>query len=322
MIEPSARARGLVSFFLLLLIYAGSTSLNAAEKTLAGELRTLDAMRKGLDTPTDQVEARGKALLEKHDNPDQRALIHYHLAHIHAQSGQRRPDLVMEHCEDALKLPSLDAAKRLQLYIYLGDAKQQMNRVRSTKEKLSFPETRAEATNAYLQGLKESTKYSIPETKPELPIREPFERPQGDPNDPEFKRRVAQSQKEAEEYVRQREQAKQDQQAWENRRILYDQIVYLYLAQPAADEEMREVVARALPQAMVKVLLDRFQEKVGMRQPAVDTPTTPSEATPLPPDAARRWLLWLNLGILIIVVAALLWRRLRHKKGQRKNAGG
>jgi len=161
-IRPSARQRRLLLFSLLLLTGAGTTSLNAAEKTLAGDLRALDAMRKGLQTPADQVEARGKALLEKYAAPDQRALVHYQLAHIHAQSGQRRPDLVVEHCEEALRLPSLDAAKRLQLYIYLGDAKQQMNRVRSKQDKLSFPDTRKDAANAYLQGLKESTRYNIP----------------------------------------------------------------------------------------------------------------------------------------------------------------
>jgi len=196
-----------------------------------------------------------------------------------------------------------------------------MNRVRSKEDELSFPHTRKDAANAYLEGLKECTKYNIPETKPELPVREPFERPIGDPDDPEFKRRVAQAQKENEEHERKREQARQDQGAWENRRILYDQIVYLYLAQPAADEEMRELAAGALPDAMVKVLLDRFQEKGGMRQPKLDTAATPSDATPFLSDAKRRWLLWLSLGILVIIVAASLWRGLRHGRGQRENAG-
>lgn len=295
MIKPSARETRLVSFCLFLLICAGSTSLNAAEKTLSDELRTLGAMRKGFDTPADQVEARGKALLEKYADPGQRALIHHQLAFIHGQSGLMRPDLVAEHCEAALRLPSLDEAKRLQLYSYHGDAKQMMNRVRSEKDKLSFPEIRRDATNVYLQGLKESTEYNIPEIKPELPSMERIEHILGDPNDPEFKRRVAESRKRNEEYVRKKEQARRDQEAWEFREILYYQIVYLYLRQPAADEQMQELAAGALPDAMVKVLLDRFEEmreaeasgqpdamikvlldryrgKAGMREPKIDTP--------------------------------------------------
>jgi len=84
---------------------------------------------------------------------------------------------------------------------------------------------------------------------------------------------------------------------------------------------MRELAAGTLPDAMAKVLLDRFQEKGGMRQPKLDSSATVSTATPLLSDAKRRWLLWLSLGILMIIVAASLWRGLRHGKGRRENAG-
>jgi hypothetical protein len=118
-------------------------------------------------------------------------------------------------------------------------------------------------------------KYDLPETKPELPSRPPIEVPIGDPKDLAFKQRVAQANQENEKYIRGRDQTRRDQEAWENRRILYDQIVDLYNRQPSADEEMRELATRSLPPAMVKVLLDRFQDKAGMRQPKREPPQSP-----------------------------------------------
>lgn len=279
MIKSTASLRRLVSFSLFLLVTLGGTRLNAADATLSDDLRALEAMRDGLDTPTDQVQVRGKALLEKYSDPGQKALIHYQLAFIYDQSGLTRPDLVAEHSEAALNLPSLNAAKRLQLYCFLCDAKQTMNRVRSKKDQQSFVDVRREATDACLQGLKESTKYDLPETKPELPSRSDIGVPIGDPKDPAFKQRVAQANQENEEYTRRRDQTRQDQEAWENRRILYDQIVDLYNRQPSADEEMRELATRSLPPAMVKVLLDRFHDKAGMRQPKLEPPQSPLGAT-------------------------------------------
>jgi hypothetical protein len=223
-------------------------------------------MRKGLQTPIDEVEARGRALLEKFPKADQRALIHYHLADILGQSGVQRPDLIAKHCEEALGLPSLDAARRLRLYSYLGECKQRVDRVRLAADKAAFPKARRDAAAVYLRGLKESIKYGIPEARPGWPRARPFERIMGSPDDPEVKRRLAESRRRYEEFEKEWEQARQDQAAWDNRRALYDQICFLYLARPIADEEMRDLATRALPPDMAKVLFKRFKElKVTVR---------------------------------------------------------
>lgn len=250
-----------ILFAISLFHYSGQAS---GDDTLEAELRAIDSLRRGLNTPLDEVHSRGKMLLQKYDRPEDQALIFCQLAHTYAQSGMTRPDRVLEFCEEALKLP-LPPAKKLLLFIYGGDACQAINRVLKDSEKQDFPETRRNATKWYVDGLLDSQKYSLPEVKPSDATRGNLEMVIGDADDPEFQRRVKEYNQENADFEERRKKAQQDQQAWEYRRVLYDQIVYLYLRQPTDDAEFHELATR-LPDPMSEVLLKRFSEKSPMRQ--------------------------------------------------------
>jgi len=277
----------------------------ALDAVLDSELRQLDAMRSGRSTPAAKVEARGKELLEKYSEPEELGLIHYQLAHIHAQSGQRHPDLVILHCEKGLDFP-LEPAKRLQLYIYCGDAFQAMTVDGVRSERIPFSSIRKKATEVYLKGLRDSEAFSIPIRKPEIPSRTSIQMPVGDAESPEFQRKLAELQKENEEFTTKLQQGRSAAEAWENRRILYDQIVYLYLREPVADDELRETATKELPDHMVTTLFDRLKEKAGERQvPATETTAVKESVGPPPPRSINLWLWGLNIFVVLVVIAGL-----------------
>jgi hypothetical protein len=129
---------------------------------LQQDLNKLDGLRNGRKTDPAKVDRLGAELLEKYEAPKQRALIHYQLAHVHAQSGLLQPQSIIDHAAAALELP-LEQRNRLRLFIYAGDAYRVLNR------KASFSKRRKLAAMVYLQGLKEALKYGFPEKPPELP---------------------------------------------------------------------------------------------------------------------------------------------------------
>lgn len=250
-----------ILFAMCLFHRLGQTSQHDA---LEAELRAIDSLRRGLNTPLDEVDSRGTALLQKYDRPEDQALIFCQLAHTYAQSGMTRPDRVLEFCEEALKFP-LPPAKKLLLFVYGGDACQAINRVLKDSEKKAFPETRRNATKWYVEGLLDSQKYALPDEKPSDATRGNLEMVIGDADDPDYQRRVKEYNQENADFEERRKKAQQDQQAWEYRRVFYDQIVYLYLRQPTDDTEFQEFATR-LPDPMSEVLLKRFSEKSPMRQ--------------------------------------------------------
>lgn len=134
---------------------------------VASELQTnltiLDRLRNGRKTDFAKVEIIGAELLAKDITPKDRALIHFQIAHNHAQSGLVQPQSVIDHAAAALKLP-LEPRNRLKLFVYIGDAYRVLNR------KHSFAVRRKQATAVYLEGLKEVLKYELPDRAPDLPV--------------------------------------------------------------------------------------------------------------------------------------------------------
>jgi hypothetical protein len=126
----------------------------AAAQDLQAELFALEQLRKGKDTPLDEVDRRGAGLLQKYTDPKDRGRIYYQLAHIHAQSALRRPDQVVQYAEKALECP-LEPSQRLRLYVYRGDALQM--------GKEPFPKKRKRAVVPYLQGLRGTRLESVRE---------------------------------------------------------------------------------------------------------------------------------------------------------------
>jgi hypothetical protein len=297
---------GLVSALCLFHLSLGNVQASSPELEL--ELRELDAMRAGRKTPADKVEKRGEELLEKHSAPADQAMIHYQLAHVHAQSGQTHPELVIVHCEKGLDLP-LPPARRLQLYIYCGDAFQAISVDRAKGDKVPFHEMRKKAVAVYMKGLKDAEALSLPVNKPEVPSRPPILMPVGDAQDPAFQKKLADARKENEEYIVALQQARNDAEAWDNRRILYDQIVYLYLRQPTNDAELKESASKELPENVAKTLLTRLEEKAGERQKPPELPPESNEPVEPPkPRPMNGWLIALN-AILFVAVVAVVYRR-------------
>src|SRR3954462_13808374 len=94
----------------------------AAAQSLDADLRALEALRKGDQTPLDVVDQRGAELLRKYEEPADQALIHFDLAHIHAQSALKRPDQVIKHAHAALNSKLITPEQRGTLYSYLASA--------------------------------------------------------------------------------------------------------------------------------------------------------------------------------------------------------
>jgi|GEM_PF-3581883 hypothetical protein len=125
-------------------------------------LSDLRRMMNGHETNLPAVEQQARELLDGHFVPANRALVQFELATIHAQSGLQQPGRVIDLAQKALGLP-LDRSRRLRLQAYWGDA------LRVLTGNHSFPQRRKAAATVYLQGLKETVRYELPDKPPELP---------------------------------------------------------------------------------------------------------------------------------------------------------
>lgn len=286
-----------VSGFAAALLIIATSFVSADDGPLESDLRALEGLRNGLKTPADRVETEGQSLLDKYPERGQQALIHYTMAHIHAQSGQRRPDLVIEHADAALKGP-LDPPRRLQLYIYSGDALQGINRVRKDGEQLPFEKIREMAARVYLQGLQEATQYNLPREKPELPALESPPTPKG--SGAEYEADVKRFREINAANVAEMERVRQIQTLWDNRKILGGQVVDLYSRKPQAPDEVRSLVQEILGEAAAA---DPLLAAVADNPLRRTVPEVKSDPPPPPPP--RRILVPLLITVNIVVLAAL-----------------
>jgi len=129
---------------------------------LTGQLVALDRMRAGRKTPFDAVEKRAKELLTRFTSPPERGRIVAAVAHVYGQSGC--PPRTLVWTQRALELP-LDPATRVRTYEYAYSATLLKTKPSSRRE---TPEGRRELLRPSLFGLRETQRYDLPATAPEL----------------------------------------------------------------------------------------------------------------------------------------------------------
>jgi hypothetical protein len=150
----------------------------------------------------------------------------------------------------------------------------------------------------YLEGLKETQKYRIPDKPPKRPAVHLFEMPETAPGYREAVERYEQE-------MAARKQAEIDETLWDYRRVIVGQIVEMYTYQPFAATELREMATRILEKpAAVDALMKVIEEKGGLK----DDPIQDSARSIEPPPEPRpwRWLAILGSNALGIVVAGLI----------------
>ncbi|MCI0640590.1 MAG: hypothetical protein L0Y72_22770 [Gemmataceae bacterium] len=204
-------------------------------KELRAELVRMDGMRKGFDTKLDEVDELGRTLLEKYTDPKERGQIYYWLAHVHGQSGLRKPEKVVEYAKKGLELP-IELLQVPTLYCYWGDAVQ----IARSGAREPVPARRKWSAVVYLAGLREMLRYPLPHKAPELPA---------------VGRGLVRNALPGENEVILKQQAKQiaarrfaefqREMIWK-RDILVGQIAAMYQHPPDAPEELRELATGVL----------------------------------------------------------------------------
>jgi len=215
----------------------------AAAQSLEAELRALESLRKGDQTPLDIVDKRGAELLEKYEEPAEQALIHFDLAHIHAQSALKEPDQVIKHAQAALDSKLITPEQRAQLYSYLASAHE------VEKGAKDFADRRRNALKPLLAGLAELKAMNLPAKAPEVPglrlLREDF----GDPADQAGARAAYEASKIA------REKAQRIERLVFWRKTLSDQVKWIYYRDPPADDELQKLATESVGKEMADQLV-------------------------------------------------------------------
>ena len=134
------------------------------QTSLADRLLVLDSLRRGEQTPWNEVEQETNFLLSKFQSPADVGSIHWQAAHVYGQSDIRgHANDVTRHAKTGLKYVR-DPVKRGWLYMYLGAAAE----VRDNDPK-HFVERRTDATRWYLKGYAELLPFRLPDVAPEIP---------------------------------------------------------------------------------------------------------------------------------------------------------
>jgi hypothetical protein len=227
---------------ILLLVTLGCSLVNCSisiAETLEQKLYDVDKLRAGLKTPFDEVDKRCNELLQEYTEPNEQGKIYFELVQVEGQSGFQRPEKILEFINKALSFPQ-EPLKKIRLYAYWGDALQVSKRGVVNQEMMA---ARREAAIPYLQGLKETLQYNLPEKKPEIPMGIFINVTTSDEN----KREV-----EAEVNRRMKENGEAQKKAIfqgdmiNHREILTSQISGMYSRFPWASNEIRELATKIL----------------------------------------------------------------------------
>src|SRR5690349_17138047 len=89
---------------------------------LSINIQHLESLRKGLDTPLDEIDRLGKEFLVKYESKADRAQIYFQLCHVHAQSGMKHPDQILKYAEAALETKLIRPDQRATLYSYMASS--------------------------------------------------------------------------------------------------------------------------------------------------------------------------------------------------------
>ena len=228
---------------MMLGLLLGLLPFAAQAQSLEADLRALDAMRKGLDTPLDEVDGRGEALLKQYEEPAQQAQIYYQLAHVHAQSGMKQPAQILKYAQTALDSKLVTPEQRGVLYSYIGSA----HEVDPTTK--DFATRRKRAGEAMLKGWQELNAFGLPDAAPELPPFPAIGDRFGDPVE------QARRQREAEAAQRARQEVARIRDLVQRRAVLKDQLRWLYARDPVADEELTTLATKEVGADLAKGLL-------------------------------------------------------------------
>jgi hypothetical protein len=268
------------------------------------DLARLAALRNGRSTQLKMVDQVGQQLLQKYPGAKEQGAIYFQLAHIHAQSGLREPDRVIEYARKALDFP-LEPSQRMRLYVYWGDATQ------AKPARLSTGAQRKEAALAYLQGLKETLRYRLPEIAPELPGVSPYDMVGKGPE-------VEKARQKHQQEMAARQEAEVQREMIQHRNVLTQQLVGLYSRQPYVPEELEQLARQTLgdPAAVERLMkfLPPAIDKDRQLQAAVDAKNAAARNEPLPAPASAGWAayLWLIVSgtlVALAILALVYWRR-------------
>lgn len=260
---------------------------------LSQELKNMDRIRSGRNTPLEKVDALGERLLAEHSRPEDHGQILYQMTHVYAQSGLKDPERTIALAKRALKNP-VSLHQRMTLHVYCGDA------IRASKSHGTFPEQRREAARTYLNALKEVTEMNLPATPPDLPVMELQEDPGVDPE--EERRRMH-------EQMEKRKQIELIRQMIRHRDVLRQQVLTIYSRAPAAREELAGLANEFLGESPESTyLMAHVKEPKPRSAPVAQTEPPP------PPESKSNYrliLIVINLVVVAVVLMVVLRKVLR-----------
>ena len=257
----------------------------AEGRTLGEKLWDIESLQNGKNTPFAEVEAMAGLLLKEYPAPEDQGRIYYQLALVYAQSGPVCEETI-RNAKAALDLP-LGGAKRLQLYVYWGDAIQVRHAGARGNDLMA---ARKEAAEIYLRGLKECVDHKVPKDKPAVEASGfgNFDGPETD----EIRRLKAE--------IAARNAANEDALSKiamvEMQDTLIKQLVYMYSRFPFATNELEASAKDSLgdswlvgelinkTQAEIKKRVKDSEKKIAERDKTIAT-FTGAEPTATPPTA-------------------------------------
>lgn len=215
---------------------------------LGRKLGQINSLITGTQTPLPLVQEKCDSLLKEYAAPEEQGRIFYLLTEAYGQarmSVNGNAAKVIEYAQKSLMCP-LDPSRRLRLYIYWGDA------IVLTDIKRPLRDTRAAAATVYLQGLKESKQYNIPDVVPKRP---PAFVPTPGMDQETFRRQRAAHALEVERVLKL-------QELCAHRDGLEHQVLSAYSRRPRAPEELRKFATDVLgPGSDVEKLLGALAAK-------------------------------------------------------------
>jgi hypothetical protein len=228
-------------FLLAALLFSSSQA--CAQSAIDAELRALYKLHNGAKSDLDAVERLGADLLKRYEAPQDQAQIYYMLTHVHAQAAMREPKLIVKYGQTALDSKLITPGQRATIYSYWGSAIELQRD--AIKE---YPERRKAAAEVMLKGLGELALLKLPEKEPELPPAPLLEF--GDVPGEAPRSRAA-----AEAYQRARDEQQRIRDLIFRRKVLTDQVRYLYVRPPESQDELRELATKAIGEAETEKLI-------------------------------------------------------------------
>ena len=218
----------------------------SAQTTFDTELRGLLKLHNGSKTDLEAVERLGADLLKRYEEPQHQAQVYYTLAHVHAQAAMREPAQIEKYGQLALDSKLITPGQRATIYSYLCSAiEKQQDKIKE------FPERRKAAVEVLLKGLSELALLKIPEMEPPRPVPPPLLDLGGDVPGEAPRPRAA-----AEAYQRARDEHERIRDLIFRRKVLNDQVRYLYVRPPENLDELRELATKAVGKEEAEKLAD------------------------------------------------------------------